>query len=642
MLQSYNFALSVVLLNVIGPSLSNCSVNMALGMWQKLQIFLAFVQSCSNPFDIVCPHKSHVQFRTQVHCNSTRPQYMCLYDENKKQYTEVCVEEAETQREGYNTILRGGIDGVPCSTNNYQPFSHSSNTGGSCAIVKTSCNDEGQLLYDDGSSTTDRSCRCDYRVGYDYVTVPSNKCFCKPAIEDCSCYMKYCDVNQVLTQDYKCARVYKLTGIFDCPEVSGLGSKDIEKNKKMPSNATKTGIFFVQIDYYQNKDKTYHGILDLILGIAIGMIIASVVLLSTADILNVVRLKYSHNDVIHIVCNHVETVVLCSIELKCHLESTRHCKFIYWTKRINGDISTITSRTPGIHGSTVTYPSLTLDSPLIEDCGEYVCCAVYDYGRVCSPPIRLTVTGDVPSFSVDNELHNTDIGKPVSLFCKIYANPPCSNVVWKKYEDGQYTTIHSDSIDCSQTKYFTFTLNLDTFMESDSGYYFCYATNIVGTSKSKCITLSERKYAPTIEVDVDDNYCFNKINEDVSMPYTVSANPPCTSVVWKKKGDGTSTTIYSEKIASSPSKHITRSFKLVNLKEKQSGEYFCVATNEVGTTKSQSVLLYVAEAEDDDFSSDENRSTVTTLPHRRTRYHSCPSNWETDYYPIKRRSRLLS
>lgn len=85
-----------------------------------------------------------------------------------------------------------------------------------------------------------------------------------------------------------------------------------------------------------------------------------------------------------------------------------------------------------------------------------------------------------------------DIGKPVSFFCKIYANPPCSNVVWKKYEDGQYTTIQIDCKDCSQTENFTSHLKLDTFMESDSGYYLCYATNIVGTSKSKCISLSER------------------------------------------------------------------------------------------------------------------------------------------------------
>lgn len=91
--------------------------------------------------------------------------------------------------------------------------------------------------------------------------------------------------------------------------------------------------------------------------------------------------------------NYVETVVLCLIELKCNLESTKHCKCIYWTKRYNGYVTTITNTTPGFYGSTVTQPSLTLCSPLIEDCGEYVCCAVYDFGKVCSPPIRLTVTG---------------------------------------------------------------------------------------------------------------------------------------------------------------------------------------------------------------------------------------------------------
>ncbi|VDI30493.1 Hypothetical predicted protein [Mytilus galloprovincialis] len=241
-----------------------------------------------------------------------------------------------------------------------------------------------------------------------------------------------------------------------------------------------------------------------------------------------------------------------------------------------------------------------------------------------------------------------DIGKPVSFFCKIYANPPCSNVVWKKYEDGQYTTIQIDCKDCSQTENFTSHLKLDTFMESDSGYYLCYATNIVGTSKSKCISLSERTYAPIIKVDVDDNYCFKKIDEDVSIPYTIYANPPCTSVLWKQKNeDGNIKKIYPREIAFYQRKKITGSFALVKLTERQSGYYVCVATNKEGTTESRCVYLYVTKpdnAEDDVFSSDEENSTVGTLPYtgRRPRYYSCPSNFTIDYQPSKRRRRRLS
>jgi hypothetical protein len=39
---------------------------------------------------------------------------------------------------------------------------------------------------------TDSTCRCDYKQGYAFVTVPRNKCSCRPSEEDCSCYMKKC------------------------------------------------------------------------------------------------------------------------------------------------------------------------------------------------------------------------------------------------------------------------------------------------------------------------------------------------------------------------------------------------------------------------------------------------------------------
>lgn len=80
------------------------------------------------------------------------------------------------------------------------------------------------------------------------------------------------------------------------------------------------------------------------------------------------------------------------------------------------------------------------------------------------------------------------------------------------------------------------------------------------------------------------------------MPYTISANPPCTSVVWKQKNeDGIVTTIQSRELESVQRKHITSSLRLVNLTEKQSGYYFCVATNKEGTTESQYVYLHVAK-----------------------------------------------
>lgn len=100
---------------------------------------------------------------------------------------------------GYKTIIRGGFYGDPCSFNYYQPFIHSTQIGENCALKKSLCNEEGQIVADVGSPKEDRLCRCDYTVGYNFVILPKQKCFCKPTMEDCSCYMKQCSPNEILT-----------------------------------------------------------------------------------------------------------------------------------------------------------------------------------------------------------------------------------------------------------------------------------------------------------------------------------------------------------------------------------------------------------------------------------------------------------
>lgn len=100
---------------------------------------------------------------------------------------------------GYKFIIRGNLDGIHCEKNRYQPIKFWTNGSNSCILAKTGCNELGQVIHDEGNSTSDRTCRCDYTKGFAFVKKPKQECFCQPSLEDCSCLMKPCDRLQVLT-----------------------------------------------------------------------------------------------------------------------------------------------------------------------------------------------------------------------------------------------------------------------------------------------------------------------------------------------------------------------------------------------------------------------------------------------------------
>ncbi|CAC5424761.1 unnamed protein product [Mytilus coruscus] len=73
-----------------------------------------------------------------------------------------------------------------------------------CIFAKSLCSEEGQIVYEDGSTKDDTTCRCDYTRNYSFIKTPRHFCFCIPTEEDCSCYIQSCPVNLTLTTDYAC------------------------------------------------------------------------------------------------------------------------------------------------------------------------------------------------------------------------------------------------------------------------------------------------------------------------------------------------------------------------------------------------------------------------------------------------------
>lgn len=95
---------------------------------------------------------------------------------------------------GRKNVLRGGLDADICSLERYQPWpiKFYTNVSTNCIFLKSACNEEGQITYDNGNRNTDTTCRCDYKRGYAFLVKPRNPCVCVPSQEDCSCYHKTC------------------------------------------------------------------------------------------------------------------------------------------------------------------------------------------------------------------------------------------------------------------------------------------------------------------------------------------------------------------------------------------------------------------------------------------------------------------
>lgn len=99
-------------------------------------------------------------------------------------------------------IISGNLQyfaGRSCFSNRYQPHKWWTNGSSECQYLKSTCNEEGHVSYDNGTISRDRKCRCDYTNYYAFVNRIKNKCNCEPTLEDCSCYRKDCNKDEVLT-----------------------------------------------------------------------------------------------------------------------------------------------------------------------------------------------------------------------------------------------------------------------------------------------------------------------------------------------------------------------------------------------------------------------------------------------------------
>ncbi|CAC5360366.1 unnamed protein product [Mytilus coruscus] len=95
------------------------------------------------------------------------------------------------------------VKNTDCNLWRYQPFKFWSHELSQCLFQKSSCNELGQIMFNNSSASNDNVCRCDHIQGYAFLHIPKNHCYCIPTQEDCTCYKKMSSIDHELRSELR-------------------------------------------------------------------------------------------------------------------------------------------------------------------------------------------------------------------------------------------------------------------------------------------------------------------------------------------------------------------------------------------------------------------------------------------------------
>lgn len=172
----------------------------------KYQVFLNFSVLFGTVFLIfLLISKAKLWYLSPLKCNKTK---LDTFSFDSYVYIFICIENRVNVVHlssfcgiaGSKRIFAGDFSRGICLHNRFQPFLFWTNGSMSdCVFVKSTCNEEGQLVYKDDSTKDDTACRCNHKNGFSFIKTPNNNCFCKPTEEDCSCYDTSCQPDCILS-----------------------------------------------------------------------------------------------------------------------------------------------------------------------------------------------------------------------------------------------------------------------------------------------------------------------------------------------------------------------------------------------------------------------------------------------------------
>ncbi|XP_052058083.1 hemicentin-1-like isoform X13 [Mytilus californianus] len=291
--------------------------------------------------------------------------------------------------------------------------------------------------------------------------------------------------------------------------------------------------------------------------------------------------------------NQYAIIVGGSVTLGCSVSGNPAVTSVQWTREVNGqNQNVVISGSNRYSGGTVNSPSLVISNVANSDEGYYKCSATNIVGTGVSQQTFLDITGSIPIVTVQQSQYSVTVGNSVTLTCTVTSNPAHTSVKWVK-------TLNNVNTDIEATgRYSGATVNgpsltISNSVNSDGGYYTCYATNSIGTGQSQSTFLNVIGNAPQVNI-LAPTYSVN-VGSSVTLQCSVSANPVHTSVYWKKIVNGVANDIimgtannkYGGSTVSSPSLTIN------NAVVADEGYYVCYAENSVGTGQSSQTFLDV-------------------------------------------------
>ncbi|CAG2192940.1 HMCN [Mytilus edulis] len=332
-----------------------------------------------------------------------------------------------------------------------------------------------------------------------------------------------------------------------------------------------------------------------------------------------------------------------SVTIGCIVHAIPTPRKIYWKKRINNHTSTmsINKECPGISGSSIETPSLTINYATPANEGYYSCFVENTAGVTESKPVNLIVLAYVPELSVLLQPLIISAGLDVTLKCSIRAVPPAVEVYWQRNTNDHQTIIKSSSLNINGSTVGHPSLTIRKASVSMSGEYTCITRNPVGTGRSlptilkveqvrntrsspgsqssnqypiidvakdhykvvygSAVTLVTSirsnenillgNYLPTIEIE-QKQYA-TVYGEDITLICNVNADPAITHVYWERVQNETSMIINQGSVGVQGITPQNPSLIIISITNMHIGKYRCFASNAVGTSGSESMSLDV-------------------------------------------------
>ncbi|CAC5377794.1 HMCN [Mytilus coruscus] len=232
------------------------------------------------------------------------------------------------------------------------------------------------------------------------------------------------------------------------------------------------------------------------------------------------------------------------------------------------------------------------------------------YQGSSSQQTYVDVIGSLPVVTVQSNSYSVLLGQTATLVCTISANPSATSVLWYKIINGVQSSLSTIAGKYNTPTVSSSNLIINNAAQSDSGYYVCTATNVVGTGSSSQIYLTVTGNLPSVTValsnyntnidvigsiptvTIGSNYYSVNYGNTASIVCNVVATPTETSISWQKIQNGIPSTIvisgrYQGGTVSSPNLIIT------GAESTDEAFYICSASNSLGTGQSSQTYLDV-------------------------------------------------